>query len=177
MHATQKELNVATINNKQVFLRHSADARKTWRIDGSYTYRPDQFKRTTIRLSYINERIADTILKVQKNYYPGQTNRQAALDVSYRYQYIKLSNIVYPTSGYYTDLFFLQRFASKVQSISSFSARQLYAKKLSAILSEHVCEKIDHKNAHLAILLVCTYWKGCRCTRTCTVLVERDCLI
>jgi hypothetical protein len=42
-----------------------------------------------------------------------------------------VSNIIYPTSGYYTDLFFLKRFATKVQSISSFSARQLYAKKLS----------------------------------------------
>ncbi len=131
LHATQKELNVATINNKQVFLRHSSDARKTWRIDGSYTYRPDQFKRTTIRLSYMNERIADTILKVQKNYYPGQTTLQKALDLSYRYQYIKVSNIIYPTAGYYTDLFFLKRFATKVQSLFQLSARQLYAKKIS----------------------------------------------
>jgi len=131
LHATQKELNITTINNKQVFLRHSADTRKTWRIDGSYTYRPDQFKRTTIRLSYINERIADTILKVQKNYYPGQSTLQKALDLSYRYQYIKVSNIIYPTAGYYTDLFFLKRFATKVQSLFQLSARQLYAKKIS----------------------------------------------
>ena len=132
LHATQKELNVATINNKQVFLRHSSDTRKTWRMDASYSYRPDQFKRTTIRLSYINERIADTILKVQKNYYPGQTTLQKALDLSYRYQYIKVSNIIYPTGGYYTDLFFLKRFATKAQSLFQLSARQLYAKKLSA---------------------------------------------
>lgn len=131
LHTTQKELNVATINNKQVFLRHSADARKTWRMDASYSYRPDQFKRTTIRLSYFNETIADTILKVQKNYFPGQTTIQKALDVSYRYQYIKVSNIIYPTVGYYTDLFFLKRFATKEQSLFQFSARQLYAKKLS----------------------------------------------
>jgi len=132
LHATQKELNVATVANKQVFFRHVDDARKTWRLDGSYSYRPDQFKRTTIRISYFNETIADTIVKLQKNYYPGQTNRQAALDVSYRFQNIKVSNIIYPTSGYYTDLFFLKRFATKVQSIFQLSARQLYAKKLSA---------------------------------------------
>ena len=132
LHATQKELNVATMSNKQVFFRHLDDARKTWRMDASYSYRPDQFKRTTIRLSYFNETIADTIFKVQKNYYPGQTNRQAALDVSYRYQYIKVSNIIYPTAGYYTDLFFLKRFGTHTQSIFSLSARQLYAKKLSA---------------------------------------------
>ena len=131
LHATQKELNIATAGNKQVFLRHSSDARKTWRIDASYSYRPDRFKRTTIRLSYFNETIADTILKVQKNYYPGQTNRQAALDISYRYQYINVSNITYPTSGYYSDLFLLKRIASRPQSIFQVSARQLYAKKLS----------------------------------------------
>ncbi len=131
LHATQKELNIATAGNKQVFLRHSSDARKTWRIDASYSYRPDRFKRTTIRLSYFNETIADTILKVQKNYYPGQTNRQAALDISYRYQYINVSNITYPTSGYYSDLFLLKRVASRAQSIFQISARQLYAKKLS----------------------------------------------
>jgi len=132
LHATQKELNVATVANKQVFLRHTSDARKTWRIDGSYSYRPDRFKRTTIRLSYFNETIADTILKVQKNYYPGQTNSQAALDLSYRYQYINVSNIVYPTSGYYTDFFLLKRFATRGQSIFQISARQLYAKKISS---------------------------------------------
>jgi hypothetical protein len=131
LHATQKELNIATIANKQVFLRHRSDARKTWRMDASYSYRPDRFKRTTIRLSYFNETIADTILKVQKNYYPGQTNSQAALDASYRYQYINVSNIVYPTSGHYTDLFLLKRFASREQSIFHISARQLYAKKVS----------------------------------------------
>ncbi len=131
LHATQKELNIATINNKQVFLRHNADARKIWRMDASYTYRPDRFKRTTIRLSYFKETIADTILKVQKNYYPGQTNRQAALDISYRYQYINVSNITYPTAGHYSDLFFLKRVAPREQSIFQISARQLYAKKMT----------------------------------------------
>jgi len=132
LHATQKELNITTINNKQVFLRHSADTRKTWRIDGSYTYRPDQFKRTTIRLSYINERIADTILKVQKNYYPGQSTLQKALDLSYRYQYIKVSNIIYPTAGYYTDLFFSKKVCNK--SSIPFSAQR----------STTVCKKNKH---------------------------------
>ena len=61
LHATQKELNIATVANKQVFLRHTSDARKTWRMDASYSYRPDRFKRTTIRLSYFNETIAETI--------------------------------------------------------------------------------------------------------------------
>jgi outer membrane protein assembly factor BamA len=132
LHATQKELNIATTANKQVFLRHTSDARKTWRMDASYSYRPDRFKRTTIRLSYFNETIADTILKVQKNYYPGQTNHQAALDLSYRYQYINVSNIVYPTSGYYTDFFLMKRFASqREQSIFQMSARYLNAKKIS----------------------------------------------
>jgi len=132
LHATQKELNIATAGNKQVFLRHTSDARKTWRMDASYSYRPDRFKRTTIRLSYFNETIADTILKVQKNYYPGQTNHQAAFDLSYRYQYINVSNIVYPTAGYYTDFFLMKRFASqREQSIFQMSARYLYAKKIS----------------------------------------------
>ena len=132
LHATQKELNIATVANKQVFLRHTSDARKTWRMDASYSYRPDRFKRTTIRLSYCNETIADTILKGQKNYYPGQTNHQAALDLSYRYQYINVSNIVYPTSGYYTDFFLMKRFASqREQSIFQMSARYLNAKKIS----------------------------------------------
>jgi outer membrane protein assembly factor BamA len=132
LHATQIELNIATAGNKQVFLRHTSDARKTWRMDASYSYRPDRFKRTTIRLSYFNETIADTILKVQKNYYPGQTNHQAAFDLSYRYQYINVSNIVYPTAGYYTDFFLMKRFASqREQSIFQMSARYLYAKKIS----------------------------------------------
>lgn len=133
LHATQKELNISTTGNKQMFLRHTSDARKIWRIDASYSYRPDRFKRTTIRLSYFDETIADTILKVQKNYYPGQTNRQAAFDFSYRFQYINVSNIVYPTSGYYTDFFLLKRIASlREQSIFQMSARQLFAKKISS---------------------------------------------
>jgi len=130
-YATQKELNIATANNKQVFFKHRTDAKKLWRIDAAYTYRPDTKKRNTLRLSYSNESIADTILKVQKNYYPGQVATQKALDLSYRYQLIDVSNISYPTDGNYTDLFFMKRFATPAQSFFQMSARQLYAKKVS----------------------------------------------
>jgi outer membrane protein assembly factor BamA len=130
-YATQKELNIGTANNKQVFFKHSTDAKKIWRFDAAYSYRPDTKKRNTLRLSYSNESIADTILKIQKNYYPGQTTVQKAFDISYRYQLIDVSNISYPTEGYYTDLFFLKRFATPVQSLFQMSARQLYAKKVS----------------------------------------------
>ena len=129
-YATQKELNIATANNKQVFFKHRTDAKKLWRIDAAYTYRPDTKKRNTLRLSYSNESIADTILKVQKNYYPGQVATQKALDLSYRYQFMDVSNISYPTDGNYTDLFFMKRFATPAQSLFQMSARQLYAKKV-----------------------------------------------
>jgi outer membrane protein assembly factor BamA len=130
-YATQKELNIGTVNNKQVFFKHSTDAKKLWRFDVAYTYRPDTKKRNTLRLSYSNESIADTILKFQKNYYPGQAISQKALDISYRYQFMDVSNISYPTAGNYTDLFFLKRIATKAQSLFQMSARQLYAKKVS----------------------------------------------
>jgi hypothetical protein len=130
-YATQKELNVTTANNKQVFFKHSTDAKKLWRFDAAYMYRPDTKKRNTVRISYSNETIADTILKIQKNYYPGQTTVQKALDISYRYQFIDVSNISYPTAGNYTDLFFLKRFATPAQSLFQMSVRQLYAKKVS----------------------------------------------
>ena len=130
-YATQKELNIATANNKQVFFKHLTDAKKLWRIDAAYTYRPDTKKRNTLRLSYSNESIADTILKVQKNYYPGQVATQKAVDLSYRYQFMDVSNISYPTDGNYTDLFFMKRFATPAQSFFQMSARQLYAKKVS----------------------------------------------
>jgi outer membrane protein assembly factor BamA len=130
-YATQKELNIATVNNKQFFFKHSTDAKKIWRVDAAYTFRPDTKKRNTLRLSYSNESIADTILKIQKNYYPGQVATQKALDISYRYQFIDVSNISYPTEGNYTDLFFLKRFATPAQSLFQMSARQFYAKKVS----------------------------------------------
>ncbi len=132
LYVTQKEVNIATVGNKQVFFKNTIDTKKTLRIDGAFTYRPDNKKRTTIRLSYTNESIADTILKIQKNYYPGQTTTQAALDLSYRYQYIDLSNISYPTSGHYTDLFLLKRFAKPEQSLWQASVRHLYARSISS---------------------------------------------
>lgn len=98
--ATQKEINYATGNNKQLFYKQNTVAKKALRFDLTYSFRPDVKQRHYFRVSYNDEQVADTVLKINPNYFPDKRTRLRFVDFSYEYKYYNVDYIAYPTKGF-----------------------------------------------------------------------------
>ncbi len=98
-HSTQKELNYITNLNKQLFFKNTVFVRSVTRADASYTYRPDQYWRHSLQAVYFAETIADTVVKVNPNYFPEQRNQAKYLTLNYGIGYVKTDYNAYPTKG------------------------------------------------------------------------------
>jgi len=131
IRATQKELNYATGDNKQLFSRQEYIVRKFTRVDLTYSYRPDVRNRHYLRVAYNNEQVADTILKLNPNYFPGGTTRFQYIDFNYQYKYYNVDYIPYPTKGLQLEASLYKRGITKNTNLWLTSARAVYAKPLS----------------------------------------------
>ena len=99
-YSTQKELNYATEENKQLFVRKDAVVRESFRLEATYSYRPDVRQRHYFRVSYNREHIDDTILLLNPRYFPTPRNTARFLDFNYQYKYYNVDYIPYPTRGW-----------------------------------------------------------------------------
>lgn len=131
IRATQKELNYATGNNKQLFSRQESEVRKFTRVDFTFSYRPDVRNRHYFRIAYNDEQIGDTILKLNPNYFPGSVTRLRYLDFNYQYKYYKVDYIPYPSKGFQMEANLYKRGIDKNSNLWLASARAVYAVPLS----------------------------------------------
>ena len=125
-YATQKELNYATVDNKQQFFRKDSVMRETVRFDITYSYRPDVRQRHYFRVAYNKEHIADTILQLNPNYLPNNASRIQFVDVNYQFKYYDVDYIPYPTRGWMMDANFYTRVLHKNADLWQASARLAY---------------------------------------------------
>ena len=131
IRATQKELNYATSDNKQLFSRQNYIVRKFTRLDATYSYRPDVRNRHYFKVAYNDEQVADTILKLNPNYFPGGTTRFRYVDFNYQYKYYNVDYIPYPSDGFQLEANLNKRGTTKKTNLWVASARAIYAKPLS----------------------------------------------
>jgi outer membrane protein assembly factor BamA len=127
IYATQKEINYATGDNKQLFFKQETVTRKVNRYDLSYSYRPDVKHRHYFRVSYNDERVADTVLKVNPLYYPNLSSRIRFIDFGYQYKYYNVDYISYPSQGFLFEGNLYKRGLSADYSLWQASARAVYA--------------------------------------------------
>ncbi|MEO8172165.1 MAG: POTRA domain-containing protein [Sediminibacterium sp.] len=131
--ATQKEINYATGDNKQLFYKQeSSPARKVFRFDFTYSYRPDVKQRHYFRVSYNDERIADSVVKINPLYFPDQRTRLQFIDFGYQYKYYNVDQISYPTNGFLGEANLYRRGLDNVSGLWQVSGRAVYAKPVSA---------------------------------------------
>jgi outer membrane protein assembly factor BamA len=128
-YASQKEINIGTNNNKQVFFRDTLNFIRTlFRADFTYNYRPDQFWRFAVRASYINDKIADTVVKINPNFFPtGQTVMQYP-DVSISGRYLNVDYAPYPTKGLVADAYIYTRITNAANSNTMVGIKGMYFK-------------------------------------------------
>jgi len=127
LSATQKEVNYATGDNKQLFYKQDAVAKKTLHFDLTYSYRPDVKQRHYLRLSYNDESVADTLVKINPLYYPDNRTRLQYLDFTYQYKYYNVDYIAYPTKGFLFEGSLYRRGLDNISGLWQLTGRAVYA--------------------------------------------------
>ena len=131
IYATQKEINYATGDNKQLFFKQETVTRKATHIDLSYSFRPDVKNRHYLRVSYNDERVADTVLKINPLFYPDNKTRIRFFDIGYQYKYYNVDYISYPSRGFLFEGNLYRRGITSDYSLWQASARAVYVVPVS----------------------------------------------
>jgi hypothetical protein len=131
-YSRQREINYATsTGNQQVFLKLPEDySRNVTRFDLTYSYRPDQRIRHFFRISYNNESIADTVLKLNPAYYPNNSTSFKYIDFGYYFRYYNTDYNIYPTKGIIGEAFIYKRGLDKISNLWQIGFHALYAKPI-----------------------------------------------
>lgn len=99
-YAESEEIFYATDSNKLQFIktrdRYIASQAE---ISLAYIYRPAYAARHLIRLSYKHFYVADTVLRLNDNYYAGGSNHLSLLELNYRLELNYVDNWNYPLRG------------------------------------------------------------------------------
>jgi hypothetical protein len=126
----QKELNYATVGNKQVFLRTEDLIRKGYRGNANLTYRPNLFERHALQVGIGNESISDSAFAITPNFLPNHKKSFSYIDLNWSYSKVRFDYNAYPTKGASTEIALAQRF-SKESNLSAIQFRQIVAHRIA----------------------------------------------
>lgn len=109
-YSRNRELNIDTKDNKQVFFKDPTKfIREQFYVGGLYSYRKGSIVRHYLRLGVQGERVADTVVKLNPNYLVSKKYNVVYPELRYTYQYFDLNYIPYPTRGTAVEFEFLKR--------------------------------------------------------------------
>lgn len=116
-----REINYITVGDKQLFLRTPDFVRSFASVGGELTYRRKLFARHNFGIFYFREKVEDTVLRANPDYFrvPGKINQFPEL--YYQYTYAKMDYIPYPREGFATRVRF-----SKLGFTPKFNMWQLH---------------------------------------------------
>ena len=114
-YSQNREVSYKTEFNKQKFNGNVDNDFIRRRYGGSFTYsyRPKINTRHFFSLSYENERVADTILALNPNYFPSLKNSVGYPSISYSLSYNNVDYLPYPTKGWTYNASFTKRGINK----------------------------------------------------------------
>lgn len=119
-----KEIFYKSLNNKQVFFRDPNQyIKKEFYVGTTFSYRKGSINRHYVRTAWRSTSIADTVLKLNKNYLGNGVTTQSAPEIQYTFQHLKINYFPYPTKGSLFVADFLQRGISNKMKLSQFSFR------------------------------------------------------
>lgn len=132
VYAQQREINYATNNNNQqlFFNQQTNFVRTISRFDITYSFRPDKKIKHFFRISYSNESVADTVLKLNPQYYPNHLTNIKYLDFGYYFRYNNANYNSYPTKGVIGEAFIYKRGLDNSTNLWQVGVHGLYAKPI-----------------------------------------------
>lgn len=117
----QREMNYKTINNQQAFVKLDGFIRESTRASLSYSYRPDSKYRFYASATYANDKVNDTILKLNPNYFPTLNNSLSYLATGITLQYFAVDYIPFPKKGFMYEVSLYNRGFNKTMNLLSLS--------------------------------------------------------
>ena len=126
VYSSQHELNYSTSFSKQAFSKENDFARTYLQIEASYLYRPAIKTRHTFSIGYIDDRISDSIIKLNPGYFPGNVQRVRYPVFSYTLQYFDVDYIPYPLKGFMGDFSFTKKGVGNALNLWQFETHASY---------------------------------------------------
>ena len=122
---TQKEMNFATLADKQVFYRSERILKEGFRANANFTYRPNLFERMNFQVGFGEEQITDEAFAKAPKLLPSFNQLMRYADFTVGFSKTKFDYNAYPTKGASTDFIWYQRWA-KNAPLSSFQFRKVW---------------------------------------------------
>jgi outer membrane protein assembly factor BamA len=122
--AQNREINYTTRNNQQIFYSDSGGfIRKKVVVGAGYSYRKGSLERHTVKMNYTFETVNDTIAVLNPKFFGDGKTSQSFPELYYRYQYLGVNYIPYPTKGFRWDFSFIKRGFGGTMDLWQFTAK------------------------------------------------------
>lgn len=129
-YSKNREINYATINNKQAFIKQDKFVRENFHFNITYTYRPAIKTRHNFKLFYNNDRIIDTVYSLNPDFFSNNLQRISYPELSYNIQYFNVDYIPYPLKGFMIDATILKRGFNKNMNLTQLRLNTSFSKPI-----------------------------------------------
>jgi len=127
-----REINYNTMNDKQVFLKdNNSYLRNFLNITGELSYRRAIKTRHSFGIGYYRERVSDTVVALNGDYFKEGKNSIAFPEIFYKMTYYDLDYIPYPTKGYAAFVSVSKKGFNQTVNVWQIDAKGLASWKLS----------------------------------------------
>ena len=119
-----KEIFYKSFNNKQVFYRDPNQyLRKDFYAGTTFSYRKGSINRHYLRTGWRSSSIADTVLRMNKNYLGDGIQAVSYPEIQYTFQHLKINYFPYPTKGSLFVADVLRRGVNRQMNLTQFVFR------------------------------------------------------
>lgn len=123
-YSKSREVNYSTRKNLQSFYKDEENfIREQMYFGLVYSYRKGSNIRHTVRLGMVIDNVADTIISLNPKFFNASSNNVRYPELMYRFQYLNVNYIPYPTNGYTLDMNFMKRGIGGTIDLWQFNAK------------------------------------------------------
>lgn len=134
-YQSNREINYATIDDKQSFVKNDGFIRDQLQINLEYVYRPAYRTKHTFKLIYTDEKVEDTVLHLNPEYFNSGMRKIRFPELAYTLEFQNVDYIPYPQHGFMGDFTFSKQGFNKDMNVWSLSAKGNFNRKLTPKIS------------------------------------------
>ncbi|MFT3749389.1 MAG: POTRA domain-containing protein [Agriterribacter sp.] len=124
LYSANKELNYASVDNKQAFYKNPNEfITSRFRAGIGYSYRTGYIKRHVARISYNVVKINDSLRDKNPDYFGNGQKTAKFPELFYQYQSISVDYIPYPLKGSQWEFAFMKRGINKDMNLWEFNVK------------------------------------------------------